>query len=136
MKESESRPTRTSVERAKQKDKKIKGKRERSEAKRTSRTSRTRYGQRSEKKRREGEEDKGAQERSRQERSRQERSRSTQVEQHRSGIEKKRKRLVTVCDKSTNRGLISEDHSTEATLLFTIPRSCLSRLHRIYLRKF
>ena len=36
-------------------------------------------------------------------------------------------------DKSTNRGLISEDRSTEATLLFTIPRSCLSRLHRIYL---
>ena len=32
MKESESRPTRTSVERAKQKDKKVKGKRERSEA--------------------------------------------------------------------------------------------------------
>ena len=36
-------------------------------------------------------------------------------------------------DKSTNRGLISEDRSTGATLLFTIPRSCLSRLHRIYL---
>ena len=36
----------------------------------------------------------------------------------------------------SNRGLISEDRSTKATLLFTIPRSCLSRLHRIYLRKF
>ena len=36
-------------------------------------------------------------------------------------------------DKSMNKGLISEDRSTEATLLFTIPRSCLSRLHRIYL---
>ena len=35
-----------------------------------------------------------------------------------------------------NRGLISEDRSTKATLLFTIPRSCLSRLHRIYLRRF
>ena len=33
-------------------------------------------------------------------------------------------------------GLISEDRSTKATLLFTIPRSCLSRLHRIYLWKF
>ncbi len=40
---------------------------------------------------------------------------------------------LSLCDKSTNRGLISEDRSTEATLLFTIPRSCLSRLHRIYL---
>ena len=40
---------------------------------------------------------------------------------------------LSQCDKSTNRGLISEDRSTEATLLFTIPRSCLSRLHRIYL---
>ena len=39
------------------------------------------------------------------------------------------------CDKSTNRGLISEDRSTEATLLFTIPRSCLSRLQKIYLWK-
>ena len=36
-------------------------------------------------------------------------------------------------DKSTNRGLISEDRNTKVTLLFTIPRSCLSRLHRIYL---
>ena len=35
-----------------------------------------------------------------------------------------------------NRGLISEDRSSKATLLFTIPRSCLSRLHRIYLRRF
>ena len=33
----------------------------------------------------------------------------------------------------SNRGLISEDRSTKATQLFTIPRSCLSRLHRIYL---
>ena len=40
---------------------------------------------------------------------------------------------LSLSDKSTNRGLISEDRSTEATLLFTIPRSCLSRLHRIYL---
>ena len=39
-------------------------------------------------------------------------------------------------DKSTNRGLISENRSTEATLVLTIPRSCLSRLHRIYLWKF
>ena len=36
----------------------------------------------------------------------------------------------------SNKGLISEDRSTKATLLFTIPRSCLSRLHRIYLRKY
>lgn len=43
------------------------------------------------------------------------------------------------CHKVTNlsnRGLISEDRSTKATLLFTIPRSCLSRLHRISLWKF
>ena len=45
----------------------------------------------------------------------------------------KKKNDLPQCDKSTNRGLISEDRSTEATLLFTIPRSCLSRLHRIYL---
>ena len=38
--------------------------------------------------------------------------------------------------KSTNGGLISEDRSTEATLLFTIPRSGLSRLQRIYLWKY
>ena len=48
------------------------------------------------------------------------------------GSEPKKKDL-SHSDKSTNRGLISEDRSTEATLLFTIPRSCLSRLHRIYL---
>ena len=45
----------------------------------------------------------------------------------------KKKNDLSQSDKSTNRGLISEDRSTEATLLFTIPRSCLSRLHRIYL---
>ena len=45
----------------------------------------------------------------------------------------KKRNDLSQCDKSTNRGLISEDRSTEATLLFTIPRSCLSRLHRIYL---
>ena len=44
-----------------------------------------------------------------------------------------KKNDLSQSDKSTNRGLISEDRSTEATLLFTIPRSCLSRLHRIYL---
>ena len=49
-------------------------------------------------------------------------------------FEKHKKRNdLSQSDKSTNRGLISEDRSTEATLLFTIPRSCLSRLHRIYL---
>ena len=44
-----------------------------------------------------------------------------------------------ICPQGTNlsnRGLISEDRSSKATLLFTIPRSCLSRLHRIYLWKF
>lgn len=47
---------------------------------------------------------------------------------------KQKKRLVTLCvTNRLNRGLISEDRSTKATLLFTIPRSCLSRLHRIYL---
>ena len=46
---------------------------------------------------------------------------------------KKKENDLSHCDKSTNRGLISEDRSTGATLLFTIPRSCLSRLHRIYL---
>ena len=45
----------------------------------------------------------------------------------------KKRNDLSQSDKSTNRGLISEDRSTEATLLFTIPRSCLSRLHRIYL---
>ena len=45
----------------------------------------------------------------------------------------KKRNDLSLSDKSTNRGLISEDRSTEATLLFTIPRSCLSRLHRIYL---
>ena len=48
----------------------------------------------------------------------------------------KKRNDLSQCDKSTNRGLISEDRSTEATLLFTIPRSCLSRLHRIYLWKY
>ena len=48
-------------------------------------------------------------------------------------ISLKKRNDLSQCDKSTNRGLISEDRSTEATLLFTIPRSCLSRLHRIYL---
>ena len=43
------------------------------------------------------------------------------------------KKIDLSFDKSTNGGLISEDRSTEATLLFTIPRSGLSRLHRIYL---
>ena len=47
--------------------------------------------------------------------------------------EKHTKKDLSQCDKSTNRGLISEDRSTEATLLFTIPRSCLSCLHMIYL---
>ena len=46
---------------------------------------------------------------------------------------RKKRNDLSQSDKSTNRGLISEDRSTEATLLFTIPRSCLSRLHRIYL---
>ena len=44
-----------------------------------------------------------------------------------------------ICQRVTNlsnRGLISEDRSSKATLLFTIPRSCLSRMQRIYLRKF
>ena len=45
----------------------------------------------------------------------------------------KKENDLSQSDKSTNRGLISEDRSTQATLLFTIPRSCLSRLHRIYL---
>ena len=36
----------------------------------------------------------------------------------------------------SNRGLISENRSSKATLIRTIPRSCLSRLHRIYLKKF
>lgn len=49
------------------------------------------------------------------------------------GIMHKKENDLSLGDKSTNRGLISEDRSTEATLLFTIPRSCLSRLHRIYL---
>lgn len=49
---------------------------------------------------------------------------------------RKKRNDLSQSDKSTNRGLISEDRSTEATLLFTIPRSCLSRLHRIYLWKF
>ena len=51
----------------------------------------------------------------------------------RSRTETVKKNDLSLSDKSTNRGLISEDRSTEATLLFTIPRSCLSRLHRIYL---
>ena len=46
------------------------------------------------------------------------------------------KKIDLSFDKSTNGGLISEDRSTEATLLFTIPRSGLSRLHRIYLWKY
>ena len=37
------------------------------------------------------------------------------------------------CDKFTNRSLISEDRSTEATLRFTISHSFKSRLHRIYI---
>ena len=45
----------------------------------------------------------------------------------------KKENDLSLSDKSTNRGLISENRSTEATLVLTIPRSCLSRLHRIYL---
>ena len=43
---------------------------------------------------------------------------------------------ISHTNKSLNKGLISTDRSNQATLLFTIPRSSLSRLQRIYLLKY
>ena len=64
--------------------------------------------------------------------------RFTKSDPHISTLTKSYKKEV-ICQRVTNlsnRGLISEDRSSKATLLFTIPRSCLSRMQRIYLRKF